>query len=96
MFPSRDDFGLIPVEVMACGRPVLAYGEGGCAVHRRSPEIPASSSGADHRRARSRRCKPSTPSAYEPAQIREHAMQWDSRRFRERLTEHVLAAAEPA
>ncbi len=29
VFPSRDDFGLIPVEVMACGRPVLAYAGGG-------------------------------------------------------------------
>ena len=29
IFPSRDDFGLIPVEVMACGRPVLAYAGGG-------------------------------------------------------------------
>ena len=29
VFPSRDDFGLIPIEVMACGRPVLAYAGGG-------------------------------------------------------------------
>ncbi len=29
IFPSRDDFGLLPLEVMACGRPVLAYAEGG-------------------------------------------------------------------
>ena len=29
VFPSRDDFGLIPVEVAACGRPVLAYADGG-------------------------------------------------------------------
>ena len=29
VFPSRDDFGLIPVEVMSCGRPVLAYAGGG-------------------------------------------------------------------
>ena len=29
VFPSRDDFGLIPVEAMACGRPVIAYAGGG-------------------------------------------------------------------
>src|SRR3954452_2462493 len=29
IFPSRDDFGLVPLEVMACGRPVIAFGEGG-------------------------------------------------------------------
>ena len=29
LFPSRDDFGLVPVEVMACGRPVVAFAGGG-------------------------------------------------------------------
>jgi glycosyltransferase involved in cell wall biosynthesis len=29
LFPSEDDFGLVPVEAMACGLPVLAYGSGG-------------------------------------------------------------------
>lgn len=29
LFPSDEDFGLIPVEVQACGRPVIAYRSGG-------------------------------------------------------------------
>jgi glycosyltransferase involved in cell wall biosynthesis len=29
IFPSEDDFGLVPVEAMACGLPVLAYARGG-------------------------------------------------------------------
>ncbi len=29
IWPNVDDFGLVPVEVMACGRPVIAYNEGG-------------------------------------------------------------------
>jgi len=29
IFPGEEDFGIIPVEVMASGRPVLAYGRGG-------------------------------------------------------------------
>jgi glycosyltransferase involved in cell wall biosynthesis len=29
IFPGFEDFGMTPVEMMACGRPVIAYGKGG-------------------------------------------------------------------
>lgn len=29
IFPGEDDFGITPVEAMACGKPVLCYGQGG-------------------------------------------------------------------
>ena len=29
VFPGEEDFGLVPVEAQACGRPVVAYGRGG-------------------------------------------------------------------
>jgi glycosyltransferase involved in cell wall biosynthesis len=41
IFPSEEDFGIVPVEAQACGTPVLAYGRGGALETVRSLDDPA-------------------------------------------------------
>jgi glycosyltransferase involved in cell wall biosynthesis len=93
LFPSRDDFGLIPVEVMACGRPVLAYGDGG-ALYTVRAGITGEFFEEQTADALVDAVRSFDPDAYDPEQIREHARGWDSPRFRERAAAAVEAAAQ--
>ena len=92
IFPSRDDFGLIPVEVMACGRPVLAYAGGGAqytVAPGRTGELFAEQTPDSLAAA----LQTFDPGVYDPAAIREHALQWGHEPFRERVRAAVLAVA---
>lgn len=92
IFPSQDDFGLVPLEVMACGRPVLAYAGGGAAqtvvsgvsgdlfAHQTPEGIIEAIKGFD-------------PGRYDPAALRAHASRWSRQRFRKGLVEAVRSAA---
>jgi glycosyltransferase involved in cell wall biosynthesis len=93
IFPSQDDFGLIPVEVMACGRPVLAYGAGG-ALYTVVRGVTGAFFGAQTDEAVRTALAAFDPYAYDPAEIRRHAMRWDSGRFRERIRAIVTQVVE--
>jgi glycosyltransferase involved in cell wall biosynthesis len=84
VFPSRDDFGLLPVEVMACGRPVLAYSGGG-ARYTVVPGVTGELFDDQSVATIASSIERFDPAAYEPARIREHAKRWDRPLFRERI-----------
>lgn len=88
VFPSRDDFGLIPVEVAACGRPVLAY-RGGGALETVAPGV--SGEFFDRQDADTLRgaMMAFDPDRYDPGAIRAHAERWGVERFQARLRELV-------
>lgn len=90
IFPSQDDFGLIPLEVNACGRPVLAYAGGG-ALETVAPGLSGQFFNVQSTDAIVVAVERFDPAHYNPAAIREHALAWDAPRFRERL---VAAASE--
>jgi glycosyltransferase involved in cell wall biosynthesis len=92
VFPSRDPFGLLPVEVMACGRPVLAYAGGG-ARHTVRPGVTGELFDGQTAEEIARAVEAFDPDAYEPDRIRSHALQWDGSLFRERLVRAVESVA---
>ena len=92
IFPSQDDFGLIPVEVAACGRPVIAYAGGGAleTVRRGVTGEFITEQTAEAVLEAVRRFD---PTAYDPAAIRSHAVRWSRDRFRRAIRAAVTQAA---
>lgn len=86
VFPSRDDFGLVPVEAMACGRPVLAYAGGG-ALETVVPGVTGEFFADQTLGSLLGAIRRFEPDAYETAAIRAHAERFGVERFRERITE---------
>ena len=84
VFPSRDDFGLVPLEVMACGRPVLAYADGG-ALYTVVPGVTGEHFPEQTADSLVAAVETFDPAAYDPAALRAHALQWDRPAFRDRM-----------
>jgi glycosyltransferase involved in cell wall biosynthesis len=88
LFPGEEDFGIVPVEAQACGRPVVAFAAGGAletvidgvtGVLFHEQSAPALIAAIEQ----SRRL------AFDRDGIRRHAVQFDERRFRDRILELV-------
>jgi glycosyltransferase involved in cell wall biosynthesis len=88
VFPSQDDFGMIPIEVMACGRPVIAYGAGG-ALETVVPGLTGELFRPQTAHALRDAIRAFDPSAYEPSAIRAHAEGWRVERFIEEIQREV-------
>jgi glycosyltransferase involved in cell wall biosynthesis len=92
VFPSRDDFGLMPIEAMACGRPVLAFGAGGVL----ETMLPGTTGELFTDQSADGLAEAVTafdPGAYDPAVIREHALGFGLAPFRDAIRAEVEATA---
>lgn len=92
IFPSRDDFGLLPVEVAACGRPVLAFAGGG-ALRTVVAEVTGAFFERQDVESIVQAVENFDPDAYDVGAIRGHALQWDRGVFRRGMLEAILDAA---
>lgn len=91
IYPGEEDFGMAPVEAMACGRPVIAYRAGGALETVVGgvtgaffdEQTPAAIAAAVRRAERM---------TFNPGRIREHALQFDAEIFKQEFHSFVETA----
>jgi glycosyltransferase involved in cell wall biosynthesis len=101
IFPGEEDFGIVPLEAQACGRPVIAYKKGGVLETVIPAEANAESDGSptgiffsDQTPAhlvRAIKLYGRIQGRFNPEKIRDHAAQFSTQRFRDQIHEFIQA-----
>jgi len=88
IFPQEEDAGITPLEAMAAGRPVLAYGKGGAL-----ESVLAGVTG-EFFKEQTVEClteaiRKFNPDKYNPEEIRAHAMKFDKEIFKAKINSFI-------
>jgi glycosyltransferase involved in cell wall biosynthesis len=82
--PGEEDFGLVPIEANASGRPAIAFGRGG-ALETIVPGITGEHFAEPTAESLAAVLRDFDPARYDPARLRAHAETFAPNRFIERL-----------
>lgn len=91
IFPGLEDFGITPVQAQAAGRPVIAYGGGG-ALDTVKPGFTGEFFDTLHIESLKTVWRKFDATAYNPAMVRQHALQFDTAVFQERIQAFIEQA----
>jgi glycosyltransferase involved in cell wall biosynthesis len=105
IFPGEEDFGIVPLEAMASGKPVIAYGRGGALETIISYDQEGDGEGESPTglffyeqnmdsliNAVERFCL--IEREFDPEGIRRHTLQWDREIFKEKIKKNILVKME--
>ncbi|MBJ7471356.1 MAG: glycosyltransferase [Solirubrobacteraceae bacterium] len=92
LFPSQDDFGLVPVEAMSCGTPIIAF-RGGGATHTVVEGFTGTFFDEQTPESVEAAIRTFDPEQLDTTAIRMHAQQWDVPAFRARVRAAVEEVA---
>jgi glycosyltransferase involved in cell wall biosynthesis len=93
VFPGIEDFGIVPLEAMASGKPVLAFKAGG-ALETVVEGVTGIFFDAQTPEALERAVNVAEATRFDPTRIRRHAMKFDRARFKKEIRDYISARFE--
>ncbi|MBR1836554.1 MAG: glycosyltransferase [Kiritimatiellae bacterium] len=93
VFPGEEDYGIVPLEAQACGRPVVAFGRGG-ALETVNEGVSGTFFGEQTVEALEEAVERAAAARWDPAAIRRHAEKFGPAQYLEGLAREISAAME--